>query len=492
VTSSSTDDLLSLVGRAHRRVTLQLTLREGLLALSAALAGLTALLAAGTGWFPLPLLWVCVLAGLAAAAYRWVRLQPTPYRVAQRLDTAWATNDQISTAYYFSGQAAPANTIAQAQARLAAASAQGDLATALPFRVPSTALTAGGLLIVALGLFALRYGSDPTFSFKPPLTPIQLPGFAPADQRDAKESERELARLHPKEPEESAESLTDRAENDSADSRETPPIIQTTPDGDASGQSRSEDGPAPEVEGLTVDPEQGDPLSGEQTEAGQPEGNNPNGDSQDSKSADSKDGPSTNPDAESSNDLLSRLKDAFKNLVSALNRDQQQGASEGEQASSKSASQQDGEKGNSAQEGGEQGQEGQEGEGAEGDAASAESGQKAAQGGSQGPGDQPGGQEEAGSSAAGTAEGSKEMLAAEQLEAMGEISKLFQKRAEEMSGEVLIETESAHRQALRTPYQPTDSTHSDRGGIVGRDEVPLAYRDFIQAYFENLRKIGKD
>jgi hypothetical protein len=492
VTNPSTDELLSLVGRAHRRVTLQLTLREALLALSVGLAGLTALLAAGTGWFPLPLLWACLLLGIAAGAYRWIRLHPTPYRVAQRLDTAWAANDQISTAYYFNQQAGQRDAITEAQAQLAAASAQGDLAAALPFRVPKTALTAGGLLLLALGLLAVRYGSDPTLSFKPPLAPLRLLAAAPADHSDPQDSQREFARLHPKEPEESAESLTDRGENDSEASREAPPTIQMTPDGDPSGESQPEDGPAPEVEGLSLDQEKGDPLAGEQSEAGGADSGDQNSDSQDAKNTNSPESPNTSSDAERSNDLLSRLRDAFKNLLSALNRDQQPGASEGEKASSKDASQQAGEKGDSAQAGGEEGEEGQEGQGAEGDAASSENGQQAAKGGSQGPGDQPGSQEQAGSSAAGTAEGSKEILAAEQLEAMGEISKLFQKRAEEMSGEVLIETESAHRQALRTPYQPTDSSHSDRGGIVGRDEVPLAYRDFIQTYFENLKKSGKD
>ncbi len=480
------------MGRAHRRVTLQVTLREALLAMSAGLAGLAALLAAGTDWFPVPLLWVFVLAGMAAGAYRWVRLQPTPYRVAQRLDAAWATNDQISTAYYFNQQAAPRDGVAEAQARLAAASAQGDLASALPFQIPPTALTAGGLLLLALALFGVRYGSDPTLSFKPPLAPIRMLGLSPADSSDPQAPQRELARLHPQEEEESAESLTDRAKNDSELSPDAPPTIQMTPDGDPNGRSDQEEGPAPEVEGLSLDEELGDPLSGEQASAGEPDADGEKSDSRDTENANPSKDPNASPPAERSNDLLSRLRDAFKNLVSALNRDQSAGSSEGEQASSKSSSQSDGEKGDSAQ-AGEEGQEGQEGQGAEGgEAASSENGQQSAQGGSQGPGDQPGSQQEAGSAAAGTAEGSKQILEAEQLEAMGEISKLFQKRAEEMSGEVLIETESAHRQALRTPYQPTDSTHGDRGGIVGRDEVPLAYRDFIQAYFENLRKSGKD
>ena len=70
---------------------------------------------------------------------------------------------------------------------------------------------------------------------------------------------------------------------------------------------------------------------------------------------------------------------------------------------------------------------------------------------------------------------------------MGELSELYQQRAEEMSGEVLIETEAAP-QELQTPYMPTTAGHRDPGGRVSRDEIPFAYRHYVQKYFEALRQ----
>jgi hypothetical protein len=99
--------------------------------------------------------------------------------------------------------------------------------------------------------------------------------------------------------------------------------------------------------------------------------------------------------------------------------------------------------------------------------------------------DQPG--EGQPSSAAGGNDGSKD--AAEQAaieEAMGKLEELYSRRAEEMKGEVMIETETA-QQSARTPYQPQDSGHQDLGGTVSRDAIPLAYQAYIKSYFENLR-----
>jgi hypothetical protein len=90
-------------------------------------------------------------------------------------------------------------------------------------------------------------------------------------------------------------------------------------------------------------------------------------------------------------------------------------------------------------------------------------------------------------SAAGSNDGSKE--AAEQAEieeAMGRLEELYSRRAEEMRGEVMIETEKA-QQSARTPYQPKAAGHQDLGGTVSRDAIPLAYQSYIKSYFENLR-----
>ena len=92
---------------------------------------------------------------------------------------------------------------------------------------------------------------------------------------------------------------------------------------------------------------------------------------------------------------------------------------------------------------------------------------------------------------AGSEDGAKEALEEyAQMQAMGQLSELYQKRAEEISGEVMIETEQA-QQTARTPYADRRSGHEDRGGEVSRDEIPLAYQSYIQNYFKNLESKNK-
>jgi hypothetical protein len=90
-------------------------------------------------------------------------------------------------------------------------------------------------------------------------------------------------------------------------------------------------------------------------------------------------------------------------------------------------------------------------------------------------------------SAAGGNDGSKESDDDPQVaEAMGRLEELYSRRAEELKGEVMIETETA-KQSARTPYQVKAAGHEDLGGTVSRDAIPLAYQSYIKSYFENLR-----
>ena len=43
-------------------------------------------------------------------------------------------------------------------------------------------------------------------------------------------------------------------------------------------------------------------------------------------------------------------------------------------------------------------------------------------------------------------------------------------------------------QQLKTQYSGTVGKHAEAGGEISRDEVPLIYRDFVQQYFEQVRK----
>ena len=101
--------------------------------------------------------------------------------------------------------------------------------------------------------------------------------------------------------------------------------------------------------------------------------------------------------------------------------------------------------------------------------------------------EQPGSGENA--SAAGSNEGSKELADAERMQVMGELEELFMERAENMTGEVTVETRFAEQSAA-VPFNNRTTSHADRGGDVSRDEIPVEYRAYIQNYFEVLRKNG--
>jgi hypothetical protein len=71
---------------------------------------------------------------------------------------------------------------------------------------------------------------------------------------------------------------------------------------------------------------------------------------------------------------------------------------------------------------------------------------------------------------------------------MGKISEIFGKRAQNMTGEMMIEVKSSKQQQLRTAYANRATTHRESGGEIHRDEVPLDLQYFVQQYFEKVRK----
>jgi hypothetical protein len=88
---------------------------------------------------------------------------------------------------------------------------------------------------------------------------------------------------------------------------------------------------------------------------------------------------------------------------------------------------------------------------------------------------------------AGSNEGSKEIRAAEQLEAMGKLDRVFGKRAENVSGEMTVEAPPG-AQKLSTPYAQRTAEHSSVETTAMRDEVPVAFEDYVQHYYALLRQ----
>ena len=90
----------------------------------------------------------------------------------------------------------------------------------------------------------------------------------------------------------------------------------------------------------------------------------------------------------------------------------------------------------------------------------------------------------------GKQDGAKDIKDAEQAAAMGKISEIFGKRAQNMTGEIMVEVKSSKQQQLRTAYSNRESTHRESGSEIHRDEVPLDLQYFVQQYFEKVRKPG--
>jgi hypothetical protein len=87
----------------------------------------------------------------------------------------------------------------------------------------------------------------------------------------------------------------------------------------------------------------------------------------------------------------------------------------------------------------------------------------------------------------GRQDGNKDTRLAEQIAAMGKISEIIGKRSANVTGEITVEVPSSQQQ-LHTPYSQTSAAHADAGGEISRDEVPVIFQQYVQQYFEQVRK----
>ena len=92
-----------------------------------------------------------------------------------------------------------------------------------------------------------------------------------------------------------------------------------------------------------------------------------------------------------------------------------------------------------------------------------------------------------GKSGIGNQDGDKSAREAAELAAMGKISEIIGKRAANITGEVMVEVSSG-KQQLKTEYSQKNATHVEAGGEINRDEIPLAYQQYVQQIRE-VRKL---
>jgi hypothetical protein len=492
--------LTALVRGAHRRRLFQLVADQGALACAIALGGGIVLLALGTeilAWYWLALLFT---AGLGLGAYRLRKNLESRYEIACTLDRNLALKDALSTALYFGEhpERTKSSVVEQQRAMAQEAARSADLRRGLPYAVSRSVYVSALLALIVGGLCALRYGVTGTMDLHRSLVQIAHDSFFDST------SKRADARKRPGDPR-----AKDWANPASLkyDPWEAQPLDQTgspetslatidAPDADNSNNT----GPAadPQAKG---NPSKDNPDSSANDPEGSERGTGSNDQSPDGSSSPSKDGGKSgtppqgadqkgqNPGESSS--LSDKMKDALANLLSKFKSQPKgsngkQNGSQNQPGTQQNAQNRQSNPNGSPTPGKPQdnamanpdGQGGQDSQGTE----QAKSGQ----GKSNGKSDDKSNSQE-GKSGIGRQDGDKSVKEAEQLAAMGKISEIIGKRAQNVSGEVMVEVASGNQQ-LKTQYSQKKAAHGDTGGEIGRDEVPLAYQQFVQQYFEEIRK----
>ena len=491
--------------RARRRHLLLIAVDEGAVALAIAFVGAIVLLVTGTqllNWYWLAGL--CVAAGVAIAVRARKKILP-PYTIAQIADRNLKLNDTLSTALYFSGDTErikPPAGVIDRQRRMADELAGSlDPRQAVPFAFSRSAYVSGGLAIVAITVFGLRYGVTRTMDLRPSLAQIAFDGLIGPQARTA-EARTKSTDPRAQDWQNPASLKEDPWQAQTVDQNGTPDGLLNTVDTPNVDNSK-EKGPASEAKSNGPESQNSPQAEGE-TPDGSDRGGSAKDAAPDGAQAPSNEGGNAAKNQAAGQDgkggntssLTDKMRDALANLLSKFKMQPKDGGSSGktgqqgqtgaQMAQNRQSKDQNGSQGqgkpqsdSTASANGQQSQEGQGQQQAQ-----------AAQGKSDGTSNERSDSRD-GKSGIGKQDGDKSIKEAEELAAMGKISEILGKRAQNISGEVMVEVASGNQQ-LRTQYTNRKAAHSDAGAEITRDEIPLAYQQYVQQYFEAIRKQPAD
>ncbi|MGH9631352.1 MAG: hypothetical protein ACRD7E_23870, partial [Bryobacteraceae bacterium] len=375
-----------------------------------------------------------------------------------------------------------------------AVSNEGTLRRGVPILLPRSAYALASLLLIAIGVFFLRYGIMRSLSLRAPIARIDFSAFQQEPMLQAEVQKKSAVQEHlEKQLQQMSLSLEQLDEEADGGERTTDRTgTAASPDGNetlSEPELTRKDATSPDS---TDQAEEGTGNEGgEQASAGDGENQGPENNPASAQKG-SSETPNTSPRT-ASNDgskLMDKVRDAVANLMSKMK--SQAKGSEGQQmASNNDGDPQSRLQQNPAQKGmqgqGRSQSEGQPSPDAEGDQPGEPSDQ--AQGSQSQSGDKNAGRpgNPDAKSGVGKQDGEKEIREAEQLAAMGKISELLGKRAAQISGEMTVEVPSG-KQQLKTSYTQRKALHADAGGEVNREEIPLIYQPYVQRYFEEVRK----
>lgn len=480
-----------LLTRARRRQLTQVIFEQTGIAVAVAFGGFVLLLLLGTqvlDWY-----WLVLLFGgsLAVGITRTINRVPSRYRLAQIVDERLNLHDTISTALHFEKLPRPSVPMVCDQAEQAARRA--DLTVALPYRWPRALYAASGVALVACGMFALRYGITRSLDLKPSLVKIAFDSFIKTDTAQAS-GRTPLQRIQDALKKKLGVNVN-RPDTPSDQPQNTPdsavPATEAKADEGQSGDSAKSEvhdkkPPQQQPTDLINNGQKGDqtgsmkdqPSQDQSDQQGNNDGGQPDGKPQmQQKTADGS--PKSN--------MLDKMRDAMSNLLSKLKSQPKSG--EGKQQQAQNGQQQKGQGQQNQQQSEQSGQQQQNGSNSQDQRAQQQGGnqgQQTAQGKASGKSSDQNDSKDA-KSGIGKEDGDKAAREAEQLRAMGKISEIFGKRSQNMSGEVMVEVASGNQQ-LKTQYTSKSAEHTEAGGEISRDEVPFMYQQYVQEYFEQIRK----
>ncbi|MDQ6677424.1 MAG: hypothetical protein M3Z09_09025 [Acidobacteriota bacterium] len=489
--------ILAFIKRARLRYLWNEVLAQFAFTAALLLGGVILLLLAGTQLLDWRLVVLLAGGGLGLGLYRTIRRMPSPYHIAVLVDSRAGLHDALSTALFFSEPRAGAISgvrefqKTQAEQLIPAV----NLDAAVPFRIPRALYAMGVLGLIASSLFALRYGIRRSLDFKAPFTQVVMDGLglhAPEDKlasarkkqggnRDRTDTMDEQGMQLPRSQQKRAGEL-EPASASALEQIGVPDVnndkVQTAAGKEGQGKADGSDKEGGE-KGSSDSSDNGQPAAGK-SPADDPAGSR-EGPQQGEQGASQQGGQGAN------SNLLSKMKDAMQNLLSKAKPQpngaagQKAGAGQQKGESQQAKSGEKGSPGQSKDGGRQENAEGQDGQ-QPGDQDNAESSQGKGSGKSsdQQAAAQPG-------SGIGKQDGAKDVKAAEQKAAMGKLSEVMGKRSANVSGEMMVESQSGPQQ-LHTQYSHRNAAHGASTGEVSRDEVPVELQGYVQNYFEEVRK----
>lgn len=466
-------------------------------ALGIFLSGFILVLLLGTaflGWLPIVLL---SFAGLTVAAFRLRKRLLSRYHVAQVLDRKLSLSDALSTACFLLETSSETNEeVRKFQLEQASRVATAvKVENAFPFRAQRAWAICGALAAVSFGLFALRYLVTQSLNLRPSLITWQTPPVIERLTESLRPKQDHVKtpiwpRYYPAKP--TTPDSTEANNNSSLPKESTEPAGASDRNGDLTkAQTRTAGKGDQQASAVKPEGRSGDGKSS----PGESNGRTEERSGSSTETQNSTSGKEQGADQSASPGLMNRMKDAFSNMMAKMrangapqNGTQQQSNQSQDQAkNNQNASAANGTPKQDQRSSGENGKNDPSSE--DQNAAGQAQGQTSersqnSQGSSTDQSAQKGSDAQSG---VGRQDGDKGIKSAEQLKAMGKLAEIIGKRSANLTGDMTVETPSG-KQQLKTAYSQQVGQHTDSGGEIHHNEIPMMYQQYVRDYMEQVRK----